>query len=707
MKRNLINIINVILIIFLFFGTCFLPTIVGENNSEEFESNENQVILTKGNEGSEYWALLVAVGVYADDPQQNRPLMLEEVDDFYDVLLQSDIWSEDHIKLIKGEDATASNIIAGLRWLDRMEDKDDFSVVYITTHGSPIGLDIPPFDEEDGTDEMLVTYWGFAYPYTFIWDDELNFLLNRLESQGVCLIVDSCYAGGFNDPPNWNRLNIFPSPKGENTMSSEEWMEGFAEDVRGQNRVVLMASCEDEVSYSGGFAPYLIDGLKKYADINSDNIISAEEAFLYTEPRTYRQTPTIYDGYDGELPLIYLSEAKKSEDVNAIDPLIDISSSYENSKICGFVKDDETTNPIDNAMINVRGRDNYWEFFENETTTDSNGFFSINVPPSRCTVTVYADGYCGDEQRNIEIDENETVWRNFSLYPKPPETSVVCGYISDEETGDPINSANIDLYWEGEFNQFYMNETSSGLDGFYSINVASGQIDLEIDANGYFGDDIDEFDILDYKTYWFNFSLIPRPKENSVVCGYMTDNETGNPIDHVRIEFEWLDITTGYRYDNETQTDSSGFYKIDIAPGEVYHDIRSQSYYYYNPYRLDCQEDKVLWINISLEEEPIEVDIAKPLRALYVNNNRIMPYNKARIIGSIDIEAIVNYDWWGHTEIEKIEFYVDDELKETVYSEPYNWTWSERKVGKHTIKVIAYDLQGNSASKEIEVRKFL
>ena len=32
----------------------------------------------------EYWALLVSVAVYADDPSQNRPLMLEEVDGFYE-----------------------------------------------------------------------------------------------------------------------------------------------------------------------------------------------------------------------------------------------------------------------------------------------------------------------------------------------------------------------------------------------------------------------------------------------------------------------------------------------------------------------------------------------------------------------------------------------------------------------------------------------
>ena len=237
---------------------------------------------------TEYWALLVAVGVYADNPNEDRPLMLEEVDDLYDLMIQSPTWDEDHIKVIKGRDATILNILKGLRWLDRQEDSNDISLFYITTHGYPLGVDIFPQDEEDQTDEGLATYWGFAYTSFVLWDDQLNFMLNRLESQGVCFIVDSCYAGGFNDPPN-------ALPTDEIQMSQQEWMDGFTEEMKTQGRVILMASCEDEVSYSGGYAPYLIDALRGYADYNDDGIVTAEETFIYTEPRPYRQSPTMYD----------------------------------------------------------------------------------------------------------------------------------------------------------------------------------------------------------------------------------------------------------------------------------------------------------------------------------------------------------------------------------------------------------------------------
>ena len=112
-------------------------------------------------------------------------------------------------------------------------------------------------------------------------------------------------------------------------------------------------------------------------------------------------------------------------------------------------------------------------------------------------------------------------------------------------------------------------------------------------------------------------------------------------------------------------------------------------------------------MNISLEEVTIQIDFAKPLQAFYVNNKRIIPYNKVRIIGNIDIEAYVYEGWFWEGEVDRVEFYIDGNLKETLYFEPYIWTWTERKIGKHTIKVTAYDFEGNSVSKEIEVRKFL
>jgi hypothetical protein len=189
---------------------------------------------------TEYWALLIGVGIYADYSYMNIPFMLEYVDDLCNVLLKSDIWVEDHIKVIKGKNATATNIIDGLKWLDEMEDEDDISLVYITTHGGPLPYDRPPFDEDDKHDECLSTYWSFVYPSALIWDDELNFFLSRLESEGVCLIIDSCFAGGFNDPPyKAEMINTIENFGQKKHVSISRWVDGFMDDVSDHGRVIL------------------------------------------------------------------------------------------------------------------------------------------------------------------------------------------------------------------------------------------------------------------------------------------------------------------------------------------------------------------------------------------------------------------------------------------------------------------------------------
>jgi hypothetical protein len=665
---------------------------------------------------TEYWALLVGVGDYAENPMEDRPDMILEVNDLHAQLLQSDWWSEDHIKAMTGEDATVVNIIAGLRWLDRMEDSDDISLVYLSTHGFPLGFDIPPADEADETDEALASYWGFAFPSLFIWDDELNVLLNRLESKGVCLIVDSCYAGGFNDPPNWNITNIPVSSQRQNELAAEEWVKGFGEDVRGQKRVVIMASCEDEVSYSGGFGPYVIDGLRGYADTNSDSIISAEEVFVYAEPRSPHQHPTIFDGYDGELPIMNVAttmhfidnENSIQKDIVKSDDVVEsIVMSAETSILCGYIQDAITNTSIENALVSVRGRINEYEYYENQTTTNATGFYHMSTPALRLRVTVSADGYCERSVGPYQMQENETRWVNLSLYERPPETAIVCGYITDEETTNPLEVVNVSLFWRLSEEQYYENETISDINGFYQMNVATGNISLELQKEGYFSEYIEELSIHDYETLWVNVSLYPRPVENAVVCGYVTDKETGDPLNDTRIEFEWVNIEIGSSYGKETRTNASGFYSITIAPGELYMDIREMGYEYYDPYRHDAFANSTVWLNCSLTRSTIEVEINKPLNALYVKNQRIMPLANPRIIGSIDVAAYIPGGWDEPGDAEKVEFYIDGVLQATLTEQPYNWTWSQRTLGKHVIKIIAYDFNGDTVSKEIEVNKFL
>ncbi|MCK4332240.1 MAG: hypothetical protein KAV40_01530, partial [Thermoplasmatales archaeon] len=112
---------------------------------------------------------------------------------------------------------------------------------------------------------------------------------------------------------------------------------------------------------------------------------------------------------------------------------------------------------------------------------------------------------------------------------------------------------------------------------------------------------------------------------------------------------------------------------------------------------------------IVIEGEPPIVEIIKPDKALYIMNRKILPrfFRKSLILGSIDVtvEAI---DYFSG--INRVEFYIDNELKTVDNSSPFIYAWTMDKITflrhRHTIKVIAFDNAGNSANDEIKVRKF-
>ena len=312
MKKIWIITIGISLSVFLMMPTNTSVINYGGNEEVSGIGGENDSISPAEFQGNlpdnetEYWALIVAVGVYANNPDMDRPSMLVESENLQKMLPVSSNWDESHIKVIEGENATVPNIINGFRWLDEMEDENDISLVYLTTHGFPIIFDLPPFDEADGMDEALATYRGFlpfpspwsweplANPFAILTDDEINFFLNRLESKGIGLIVDSCHSGGFND--NWSYSKA----------ASEDWAKEFAGELQGRNRVIITSVPETETSYGSYFSDYIIRGLQGYGDSNGDGLCSLEEAFNYAKPIIERDTgmrPQIFDDYPGELVL--------------------------------------------------------------------------------------------------------------------------------------------------------------------------------------------------------------------------------------------------------------------------------------------------------------------------------------------------------------------------------------------------------------------
>lgn len=387
MKYKLYKQFLVVAIVVLIFGSTIVVGNINNFNIKEGQSYlsikaQNTIIKDINDEiisdeetlATEYWALIFAVGVYKNHPNQDRPSMLEAADDLYDVLLGSPQWQADHIHKVTAAQCSLSRLIQELFWLIQNVESEDKVIVYLTTHGSRLKdsqgnlLDIPPKDEADGADEGLIMYEGFDNGLEFIWDDLLNYFLGMINAEGICLIVDSCYAGGFNDnigdiqnynlnPVSSEIYNVgeiyskfsktkelikdliikiyqkliknnekiidnlyksvsdnsyFLHKDASNNREVDIFNQEFVKDLLAGKRIILMSCEEDTVSYGSQFTNFLIDGFWGMADIigNGDGINSAEESFAYSDWWVNvlsggDQNPTIRDNYPGEFTVTY------------------------------------------------------------------------------------------------------------------------------------------------------------------------------------------------------------------------------------------------------------------------------------------------------------------------------------------------------------------------------------------------------------------
>ena len=114
---------------------------------------------------------------------------------------------------------------------------------------------------------------------------------------------------------------------------------------------------------------------------------------------------------------------------------------------------------------------------------------------------------------------------------------------------------------------------------------------------------------------------------------------------------------------------------------------------------INAKETKVF----KISKMPfLSIEITKPKEGwLYVFNKPIMQVGKTIVIGRITVEV----DTYSSKGIDRVEFYIDNELKFIDDDEPYQWLWNEKAFGIHKIKVVAYSGK-NFSIDEIEVLIF-
>jgi rubredoxin len=356
----------------------------------------------------------------------------------------------------------------------------------------------------------------------------------------------------------------------------------------------------------------------------------------------------------------------------------------ENSVIYGYIYDEKTGDPLENAEVEFDWNCGYKPDYTNITYTDSLGYYSINAAAGKVRVEARKNGYFDKSSSVWILGENETAWVNLSLEPHPPENSVVCGYITDAFTSEPIELAKLELNWEEYTEWRPWNKTFTGISGFYKMNLPAGEFYIDLVARGYFWEVTDLYNITENETIWLNISMYQVPHRSSVVCGYVTDEDSGEPLVDIWPELNWRD-PYGHTISDWNQTNESGFYSFNIFAGEIQLEVWDYHYFSYSSGWITIGENEVLWINFTLK-----LDNTPPHYPYIAGPSHGKPGEELRYTFStydFHRDDVYYYIDWGDGNITDWIGPYDHEANVALYH-----TWS--KVGIYYIRAKAKDVYG-------------
>jgi len=141
-------------------------------------------------------------------------------------------------------------------------------------------------------------------------------------------------------------------------------------------------------------------------------------------------------------------------------------------------------------------------------------------------------------------------------------------------------------------NQYgFVRYTKTNESGYFEIKVISGQVFIEVRAEGYAANHT-VYRIA--SVHEVNLMLIP---EKSTITGYVYNNETGLVIPGAHVN-----IRSGNYY-KSTKTNESGYFEIKTIPGNITVSVTRQGYFGSTTH-LDVPQNGVKKVNVALDPMP-------------------------------------------------------------------------------------------------------
>ena len=281
---------------------------IGSIAKDNIKTNNQQIVSSKFE--TEYWALIISTNT-------------TNITSIYNSIINKPNWDESHIILLKREEARKENILEALDWLKNKSDSRDTVLFSFTGHGTP------------KNSKYGISPWG----KNTIFVDELDEKLDSIDCKNMCLIFDCCLSGSF----------IESTSKNTNINDFYFFRESLKIGLDDEDRAILMSTMkrgggfvasvfEDDREINViSFARFVANAFLNEKDDNNDGLVSAEEAFRYGRKKFLPFAlffflciplqiqaliqsrgfllipfPTIYDGVEGELPIVKIDSTVRS-----------------------------------------------------------------------------------------------------------------------------------------------------------------------------------------------------------------------------------------------------------------------------------------------------------------------------------------------------------------------------------------------------------
>jgi len=257
------------------------------------------------------WAVIIGVGGYESTAVPRLRYPVADADAVYETLIASGGFKKENILLLTDK-TERKPTLRNIKWalgtfLARSAHKNDLVVIYFAGHGAS-EVDQRGI-ERDGLSKYLVPIdadpddlYSTALPM-----DEMQNVLARIEAERITVFLDACYSGAAGG-------RTFASTKTRTVNVDDIFLDRL---TRSKGRAIVTASRPSELSIElpelghGVFTFYLVRGLRGYADLNRDGIVSLQELYEYLTQEVSRksravggnQHPMLKGELEGALPL--------------------------------------------------------------------------------------------------------------------------------------------------------------------------------------------------------------------------------------------------------------------------------------------------------------------------------------------------------------------------------------------------------------------